>query len=98
MNKAIKLEDVLGRKFLEDLKEELPKASEIMQFHMVEFVVDKVATFIYQNSLETQDPIRDSRDIVLRELGDCCQMFRTVCEGEPSVFHICKDKVYRVSQ
>ena len=98
MKKAVKIEDVFTKEFIEELKVELPKASERMQYNMVTFMVERVAMFIYQNCPESQDPLRDSRDILLKELGDCCQMFRTVCEGEPSAFHICNDKVYRLNR
>ena len=94
MKKTVKIEDVFTKEFIEELKLELPKASESIQLNMVDFMVDRVAMFIYQNCPESQDPLRDSRDILLRELGDCCQMFRTVCEGESSAFRICNDKVY----
>lgn len=98
MKQAVKIEDVFTKEFIEELKTELPKATELMQHHMVSFMVDEVASFIYENFPESRDPIRDSRDILLKELGDCCQMFRTVCEGEPSAFCICNDKVYRLNR
>ena len=98
MKKVVKIEDVFAKEFLEELKAELPKSSEVMQYYMVDFMLDKVSSFIYQNYPESPNPLGDSRDILLRELGDCCQMFRTVCEGEPSAFRICNDKVYRLNQ
>ena len=96
MNKAIKLEDVFGKEYVEELKKELPKANEAMQYHFIQGMKIEIALYIMEHIPGSQYSLRDSKDILLRELGDCCQMIHTVCEGEPAAFHILGDKVYRV--
>ena len=94
MSDSIKLADVFGEGFVADIKKNLPTRNEVMQYHVTQWVVNEVVLFIHRQAPDTQDSFRRSKDIVLQELGECCQMIHTVCEGEHEGFCIYSDSVH----
>lgn len=93
MTDSIKLTDVFGESFVADIKKNLPLLNEVMQYHVTQWVVSEVALFIHRQAPDTKDNFRCSKDIVFRELGECCQMIHTVCKGEHYGFCIYSDSV-----
>ena len=93
MNGSITLSTVLGETFFEEVKKELPKLTETMQFHIIQWIIREVALFIENSFPEASNSIDDSKDIVLRELGDCCSLIQIVCKGDYERVYIDSDNV-----
>ena len=93
MKKSIELADVFGASFVEEAKRAYPTLNEVMQYHLTWWIITEVAYYLNTQASGSTDIYCDSKGIVLRELGDCCQMIHTVCEEEHQMYRISEGTV-----